>query len=174
MVSDEQVDAVARALQPVSWDSFYDDFGPGEFHHQQRQKSLQDARAAIAAYEATRPAVATINPEALDHLEKWATGWHTHFLPAIEDDNNYYRGQCNIDGKDASDIGEFAEQVTKLIRAVRGRLAMAATEVTDAMVEAARTSYSDHPVISPWTNKESMRAALAAALAEAGKEKQDG
>jgi len=66
---------------------------------------------------------AIVNPDALDHLEEWATQWHKHFLPAIEDDNNYYRGECNIDGKDAADIGEFAERVVQLVRTLRERLA---------------------------------------------------
>jgi len=29
-----------------------------------------------------------------------------HFQPAVEDDNNYYRGECSVDGKDAAALGE--------------------------------------------------------------------
>lgn len=50
-------------------------------------------------------------PDLLEELRYYAR----HFQPAIEDDNNYYRGDCRIDGKDAASLGEICRDAADLI-----------------------------------------------------------
>ena len=36
-----------------------------------------------------------------------ARRWAAHFAPCVVDDNNWYRGESDMDGKDAAELGEF-------------------------------------------------------------------
>lgn len=45
----------------------------------------------------------------------------TYLAPAREDDNNYYRGECPLDGKDAAEIGDMAEDALAYITELESR-----------------------------------------------------
>ncbi len=60
-----------------------------------------------------------VSDEALDALIQRAQSWARHFAPAVEDDNNWYRGYCEIDGKDAAEIGETFTEMARLLPIIR-------------------------------------------------------
>ena len=66
---------------------------------------------------------------ALDALYRDAQSWARHFAPCVEDDNNWYRGESSIDGKDAAEIGELFAETVRLIPLLKSAIAIAnATE----------------------------------------------
>ncbi len=80
---------------------------------------LQEQMLCMLDEDATEPLEAV-----LEKLERWATEYEvsyyaTYFKPAIEDDNNYYRGDCPVDGKDAAAFGEAFTEIMEIIAAIR-------------------------------------------------------
>jgi len=60
---------------------------------------------------------------ALDALYRDAQSWARHFAPCVEDDNNWYRGESSIDGKDAAEIGELFAETVRLIPLLKAAIA---------------------------------------------------
>lgn len=52
--------------------------------------------------------------QCLARIREISQYWVDHFRPCMEDDNNYYRGEGRIDGKDAAMIGEDFQEVLQL------------------------------------------------------------
>ena len=99
-------------------------------------------------------------------IRSLAEPWVDHLRPAMEDDNNYYRGRCDIDGKDAAEIGESFQECIHHADALATENDFLRSEI----VQLKRTLGEERQVIDAFAGRiEDMKQSLSDANARAEK-----
>lgn len=76
-----------------------------------------------------------IEPQTLlENFQQESKYWAEHFAPCVEDDNNYYRGDGRIDGKDAAALGELFTELMGWLERI-GPILLATKNATDPTMQ---------------------------------------
>lgn len=94
--------------------------GIGDWHNagSDIKQNYTEVAADVAA-AAKKDIIDQIENSISDCLRETAESYQKYLQPAVEDDNNYYRGECDLDGKDAAELGEMASDILRVLDEIR-------------------------------------------------------